>query len=334
MTKAENNPINWGIIGTGWIADKMVEGISVLPDAKIKAIASRKMERASEFALKHRIETAYGTYEEIAGDPNIDVIYVATPHPYHCENTLMCLERGKAVLCEKPFAMNEKEVLRMISKARERDVFLMEALWTRFLPSIEKTLELVASGELGEVRHIKSDFGVKRDFDPLHRAFNKELGGGSLLDLGIYPLFLTLLLWGEPDLISAVPDIGSTEVDESLALTLKYNDGRIASLFSSFTVNSTVETHICGTKARLKLNRWWHCPVTLELARGEGDTLIIDPHAVGNGYNYEAEEVMRCLRSGKKESSLLPLAFSLQLIRLMDRIRKEIGLVYAADTAG
>jgi predicted dehydrogenase len=332
MSKAENKPIHWGIIGTGGIAEKMVEGLSVLPDAKIVAIASRKIERARAFALKHRIETAYGTYEELARDPGVDVVYVATPHPFHCENTLMCLEGGKAVLCEKPLAMNEKEVLRMISKARKKGLFLMEALWTRFLPSIVKTMELIASGELGEVRHIHSDFGIKRTFDPLHRAFNKELGGGSLLDLGIYPLFLTLLLWGEPDLISAVPDIGSTGVDESLALTLKYNDGRIASLFSSFTVNSTVETHICGTRGRLKLNRWWFSPVTLELAKGEGDTRTIDPHAVGNGYNYEAEEVMSCLRSGKKESSLLPLAFSLQLIRLMDKIRKEIGLRYAADS--
>jgi len=332
MPTAADNRIQWGIIGTGGIAEKMVEGLSMLPDAKIVAIASRKIERAQAFALKHRIETAYGRYEELARDPGVDVVYVATPHPFHCENTLMCLEGGKAVLCEKPLAMNEKELLRMISKAREKGLFLMEALWTRFLPSIVRTLELIGSGELGDVRHIKSDFGVKRDFDPLHRAFNKELGGGSLLDLGIYPLFLTLLLWGEPDLISAVPDIGPTGVDESLALTLKYNDGRIASLFSSFTVNSTVETHVCGTRGRLKLNRWWFSPVKLELARGEGDTRTIDPHAVGNGYNYEAEEVMSCMRTGKKESILLPLAFSLQLIRLMDKIRKEIGLRYAADS--
>jgi dihydrodiol dehydrogenase / D-xylose 1-dehydrogenase (NADP) len=331
MTKTENTPIRWGIIGTGWIAGKFVEGVSVLSDAKIKAVASRTSQRAQEFAGRHHIETAYGTYEELARDPDIDVIYVATPHPYHCENTLLCLDHGKAVLCEKPIAMNESEVLRMIAKARERNVFLMEALWTRFLPSITKTMELIASGALGEVRHIKSDFGVWREFDPLNRAFNKELGGGSLLDIGIYPLFLTLLLWGEPDTISAVADVGSTAVDESLALTLKYNDGRIATLFSSFTVNSTVETHICGTKGRLKLNRWWFCPVTLELTKGEGDTVAIDPHAVGNGYNYEAEEVGRCLRFGAKESDFLPLSFSLRLARLMDRIRKEIGLVYPAD---
>ena len=331
MANPDNKLINWGIIGTGWIAEKFAEGLSVLPDAKLKAVASRSVDRARKFAAQYHIDTAHGTYEQIALDPDIDVIYIATPHPYHCANTLMCLENGKAVLFEKPFAMNEREVLQMISKAREKKTFLMEAFWTRFLPSIEKTMELIASGEMGAVRYINSDFGVWRPFDPSHRAFNKLLGGGSLLDIGIYPVFLTLLLWGEPDLISAVPDIGSTVVDESLALIFKYDDGRIATLFSSFTVNSTVETHICGTNGRLKLNRWWHCPASLELTRGDNETQRIDPSYIGNGYNYEAEEVMRCLRAGKTESSILPLGFSLRLIRLLDRIRKEIGLVYAAD---
>jgi predicted dehydrogenase len=323
--------INWGIIGTGWIAEKMVQGLAVVQDARLHAVASRSTARAQEFAQQHGFRKAYGSYGEIAQDPDVDVIYIATPHPLHCENTLMCLDRGKPVLCEKPLAMNEKQVSRMIARARERHTFLMEALWTRFLPSIQRAEELIARGELGAIRHIKSDFGVWREFDPKHRAFNKELGGGSLLDIGIYPLFLTLHLWGEPDEISAAADIGSTNVDESLALTLKYNDGRIATLFSSFTVNSTVETHICGTKGRLKVNRWWFSPTTLELTKGEGETTRIDPHATGNGYNYEAEEVMRCLRMGATESALLPLSFSLRLARLMDRIRKEIGLVYAAD---
>jgi predicted dehydrogenase len=323
--------INWGIIGAGWIAEKFAQGVSVVNDAKIKAVASRDLERARKFAREHGIDVAYGSYEELARDPNVDVVYVATPHPFHCENTLMCLDLGKPVLCEKPLAMNEMEVHRMIDKAKESDLFLMEAIWTRFLPSIAKAEEIVASGELGEVRHIKSDFGIMRDFDPNHRVFNKALGGGSLLDIGIYPLFLTLLLWGEPDSISAVADIGSTTVDESLALTLKYSDGRIAVLFSSFRVDSTVETHICGTKGRLKLNRWWFCPSTLELSKGDGAPLVIDPHAVGNGYNYEAEEVGRCLRAGARESSMLPLAFSVRLMRLMDGIRKQIGLAYDAD---
>lgn len=323
--------IRWGIIGTGWIAGKMAEGLAVVQDATLAAVASRTKTKAVDFARRHQAGTAYGSYEELAADPDIDVVYVATPHPYHCANTLMCLKNGKAVLCEKPFAMNEKEVLQMISTARERRVFLMEAFWTRFLPSIDKVLELVASGVLGEVRHIQSDFGAITGFDPEHRAFNKKLGGGSLLDIGIYPVFLTLLLWGEPDQISSVPHIGPTGVDESLALIFKYNDGRIATLYSSFTVNSTVETHICGTSGRLKLNRWWHCPVPLELTKGDDRTETIQFNYVGNGYNYEAEEVGRCLRSGKKESDILPLDFSLRLIRLLDRIRNDMGLEYDAD---
>ena len=327
-----NEKIGWGIIGTGWIAGKMAEGLSVVKDSTLVAVGSRTQGKADEFARRHHAGTAYGSYEEVAADPRIDVVYIATPHPYHCANTLLCLKNGKAVLCEKPFAMNEKEVLRMISAAREHGVFLMEAFWTRFLPSIGRVLELVASGALGEVRHIQSDFGAITAFDPAHRAFNKELGGGSLLDIGIYPVFLALLLWGEPDRISSVPHIGPTGVDESLALIFKYDDGRIATLYSSFTVNSTVETHICGTRGRLKLSRWWHCPVPLELTTGEDRRETIEFNHVGNGYNYEAEEVGRCLRSGRKESDILPLDFSLRLIRLLDRIRTQMGLVYDADS--
>ncbi len=326
--------INWGIIGTGWIAGKMAEALAGVEGATLAAVASRTQEKANGFARMHRVGTAYGSYEEIAVDPAIDVVYVATPHPLHCENTLLCLRSGKAVLCEKPFAMNEMEVVQMISAAREHGVFLMEAFWTRFLPSIDRVLELVASGVLGDVRHINSDFGAITRFDPDHRAFNKKLGGGSLLDIGIYPVFLTLLLWGEPDLIAGVPHIGPTGVDESLALVFKYDDGRIATLFSSFTVNSTVETHICGTKGRVKLNRMWFCPVPLELTIGDKPSQTIQFDYAGNGYNYEAEEVSRCLRSGRKESDLLPLDFSLRLIRLLDRIRKETGLVYEADERG
>ena len=323
--------IRWGIIGTGWIAAKMAEALAVVPGASLVAVGSRTGEGAAAFARQYGVRKACGSYEELVADAEVDVVYVATPHPLHCANTLMALGRGKAVLCEKPFGMNEREVLRMIAAARERDLFLMEAFWTRFLPSVEKVLELIASGVLGEVRHIQSDFGVFRPFDPEHRAFNKGLGGGSLLDIGIYPVFLTLLLWGEPDAIAAVPEIGPTGVDNSLALTFRYADGRIASLFSSFTVNSSVETHICGTKGRIRMHRWWHCPVPMDVALGDGAPARMDFNYVGNGYNYEAAEVVRCLQQGRKESSILPLDFSLRLIRLLDRIRKQIGLTYDAD---
>lgn len=323
--------IRWGIIGTGWIADRMAEALKVVDHAELVAVGSRTAGSAGEFARRHGISKAYGSYQELAAAPGIDVAFIGTPHPLHAANTLMCLRNGKAVLCEKPFAMNEREVLRMISTAKEKNLFLMEAFWTRFLPSTGKVLELVRSGTIGEVRHIKSDFGVFREFDPNHRAFNKALGGGSLLDIGIYPVFLTLLLWGEPDGITCVPHIGPTGVDESLALTFQYNDGRIATLFSSFTVNSTVETHICGTRGRITMDRMWHCPVPIELTTGDEHHEEITFDYVGNGYNYEAEEVVRCLQSGKKESDILPLGFSVRLIRLLDRIRNDMGLVYDAD---
>ena len=324
--------VRWGIVGTGWIAGKMAEALVVVPGASLVAVGSRTHDQAAAFARRHGLGRAYGSYEELAADPGVDVVYVATPHPMHCANTLMALGYGKAVLCEKPFGMNEKEVRRMIAAARERGLFLMEAFWTRFLPSVEKVLQLVAAGALGEVRHIQSDFGVFRPFDPEHRAFNKSLGGGSLLDIGIYPVFLTLLLWGEPDEIAAVPHIGPTGVDESIALTFKYADGRIASLFSSFTVNASVETSICGTGGRIRMHRWWHCPVPMDIARGDGAPERIDFNYVGNGYNYEAAEVVRCVREDRKESSILTLDFSLRLIRLLDRIRRQIGLVYDADS--
>ncbi len=325
--------IRWGIIGTGWIADKMAEALTVVEHAELAAVGSRTKATAEKFARDHTIERAYGSYEEVAADPGIDVVFIATPHPLHAANSIMCLNYGKAVLCEKPFAMNEREVRRMISTARSRNLFLMEAFWTRFLPSTDRVLDLIGSGAIGEVRHIKSDFGVYREFDRNHRAFNKELGGGSLLDIGIYPVFLTLLLWGEPDGISCVPSFGRTGVDESLALTFTYRGGRIATLFSSFTVNSTVETHICGTKGRIKINRMWHCPVPIELTTGDEKHETIRFKYTGNGYNYEAAEVVRCLQSRMKESIILPLDFSVRLIRLLDRIRAEMGLVYDADMA-
>jgi len=323
--------IRWGIIGPGWIAEKMAEALAVVQGAELAAVASRSQARADDFARRHNALRAYGSYEALARDPEIDVVYIATPHTLHCENSILCMRNGKAVLCEKPFAMNEREVVRMVAAAREHDVFLMEAFWTRFIPSIDRVMQLIDSGALGRVLHIKSDHAKFRTFDPLNRAFNKSLGGGALLDIGIYPVFLTLLLWGEPDTVDAVAHIGPTGVDESLALTFRYNDGRIATLFSSFMMDSTVETDICGTEARLKMHRWWFCPVPLDIARGEDPPETLKFNYVGNGYNYEADEVVRCLRAGRKESTILPLDFSLRLIRLLDRIRAQIGLTYDAD---
>jgi len=220
--------INWGILSTGRISEKFAFDLQFVPNARLAAVGSRDAARAFEFAGKVNAPKAYGSYEALASDNDIDVIYIGTPNISHCENALLCLDRGKAVLCEKPFAMNEKEVLRMVSKAREKNAFLMEALWTRFIPAIKKALELIESGAIGDIVHIKADFGYKAQYDPAWRLFNKELGGGSLLDIGIYPVFLILLLLGEPDEIAADAIIGRTGVDELVSAYFKYNNGKYA----------------------------------------------------------------------------------------------------------
>jgi predicted dehydrogenase len=227
--------------------------------------------------------------------------------------------------------MNEKEVLRMIFKAREKNVFLMEAIWTRFIPAIKKALELVESGAIGDIVHIKADFGYKAQYDPAWRLFNKELGGGSLLDIGIYPVFLILLLIGEPDEIAADTIIGRTGVDELISAYFKYNNGKMATLYSTLIANTPVEAEISGTKGHIRINRMWHMSRSLELHLNDGKMEAFEFSYKGMGYEYEAEEVTSCLQRDLKESDFLPLEFSLRLIRVLDMIRKKCGIKYQAD---
>ena len=295
--------INWGILSTGKISEKFAADLQFVPNARL----------------------AYGSYEELASDNDIDVIYIGTPHISHCENALLCLDKGKAVLCEKPFAMNEKEVLRMILKAREKNVFLMEALWTRFIPAIKKALDLIESGAIGGIVHIKADFGYKAHYDPEWRLFNKELGGGSLLDIGIYPVFLILLLLGEPDEIAADAIIGRTGIDELVTAYFKYNNGKMATLYSTLVANTPGEAEISGTKGYIRINHMWHMSRSLVLHLNDGQAESFEFSHKGLGYEYEAAEVTNCMQKDLKESSLLPLDFSLRLIR------KKCGIKYQAD---
>jgi predicted dehydrogenase len=322
--------IRWGILGLGGIAEKFAIGLEHVPGAKLHAVGSRSIEKAKLFAERFKAQHYFGTYEELASDPEVDIIYIATPHVLHCENTLMCLDKGKAVLCEKPFAMNEKQVLQMIAKAEEKKLFLMEALWTRFLPTITKTLELINEGAIGEIVHIKSDFGMRAPYHPEKRLFNIELGGGSLLDIGIYPVFIALLLLGKPDEIAAKAAIGKTGVDENLSMIFKYNSGQIATLYSTLLASTPVETEIYGTKGTIKINRMWHIPTSLTLIT-EGEKKQIEFDYRSNGYDIEAEEATKCLLEGKTEHPYMTHKFSLQLIKLLDNIRETAGIKYKMD---
>lgn len=319
---------NWGILGTGWIAKKMTDALPFVPHSKLYAVGSRNKATAEAYARQHNIEKAYGSYEELVSDPNIDIIYIATPHNLHHENTLLALEHGKHVLCEKPFAVNGRQVREMINKAREKNLFLMEALWSRFLPQVIKAKEIIDSGKIGEVNLLAADFGLGLPFDPKHRLFNKELIGGSLMDLGIYPLFLALFLMGKPKTLKAMAGMGITDVDYNCSFTLGYDNNSLAVMHSSAIAQTDVVATIYGEKGKIVFDKWWFTPVPIHLFDADGKEIPVKLEFIGNGYNYEATEVVKCLESGKKQSELMSWDDSLLLIDTLDAIRKEIGLVY------
>lgn len=319
---------NWGILGTGWIARKMADALPFVPNAKLYAVASRNNTTAQSFATEYHIEKAYGSYEDLVKDPAIDVVYIATPHNLHYSNTLLALEYGKNVLCEKPFAVNGRQVRGMMAKAKEKDVFLMEAMWTRFLPQVIKAKEIIDSGQIGKVKLLDADFGLGLPFDPKHRLFNKELIGGSLLDLGIYPLFLALFLLGKPKTMKALAGMGITDVDYNCSFTLGYEGECMAALYSSCVAQTDVVASVYGEKGKIVFDKWWFTPVPIHLFNAEGKEMPLKFDFVGNGYNYEAAEVVKCLAQGKKQSDLMSWEDSLQLIDMLDAIRKEIGLTY------
>ncbi|MEM9819781.1 MAG: Gfo/Idh/MocA family oxidoreductase [Bacteroidota bacterium] len=319
---------NWGIIGLGNIANKFAEDLALLKNARLHAVASRSLDKAKQFAEKYQAPHHYGTYAELMQCPELDVVYIATPHTSHCEHTMMCLEHQIPVLCEKPFAMNAAEVRRMITLARFQKTYLMEALWTRFLPTIYKTQQLIEEGSIGDLISVRADFGFKANFDPKNRLFNHHLGGGALLDVGIYPVFLSLLLFGKPSEVKAMATIGSTNVDENCSVLLKYPENKIAVLYASITAKTHTEAWIYGSKGCIRINSRWHEPTSLTLmVDGEAPKDIFF-HYSGNGYDYEARAVMEDLSKGKKENGLMNHDFSLDLIELLDKIRQEAGIFY------
>ncbi len=324
---------NWGIIGPGRIAHKFAQDLDKLPNARLHAVASRSEERARAFALQYGAPHAYGSYEEITSCPGLDVVYIATPHPGHRDNTLLCLQAGIPVLCEKPFAMNSGQVQEMVDAARATGAFLMEAIWTRFTPSTTKALELIGHGMIGDVLSVKADFGFRPPFDPKSRLFDMALGGGSLLDIGIYPVFLALLVLGKPAEIHASAHLGPTGVDEEIGMLFKYENGQMAHLHSTIRSFTKTEAFIYGERGAIHLHTRWHEPTTLSLILEDRrpQDYRFDYHT--NGYSFEAEEVMHCLDNGLKESPLLPLSFSQNLMEVLDAVRAKIGLEYEEDGA-
>jgi len=317
----------WGILGLGKIAHKFAKGLTEVPGAELYAVASRSIAKAEEFAKEFNATKFYGSYEDLVKDGEVDIIYIATPHVFHYEQTLHCLKHKKAVLCEKPFAMNKEQVNEMILTAKKENIFLMEALWTYFLPHYQYVLELVKSEKFGKITGLEADFGFEAPFLPEKRLFNKDLGGGSLLDIGIYPVFAALSFLGKPDTISAKAEFSETGVDESCSIGFNYPNGVRAQLLSTINKTTPTTATITFEKATLTINRRFHEPTSVTiLHNNQEETILFEVNT--NGYNFEAEHVQQMLAQGRTESTVMSFEKSLELIGLLDDIREEIGLVY------
>lgn len=320
----------WGILGPGTISRKFTTGLKAIPDAEITAVGSRDLQRANAFADTFCIPHRHGNYTDLAHNPEVDVIYVATPHPFHKECAMLCLEAGKAVLCEKPLTVDAEQAEEMIACARQNNRFLMEAMWTRFLPVIVKVREWLAEGAIGEPRLLTADKGSRQTLSPETlegRLFNPELGGGALLDVGVYTIALAYMVFGAPSLITSLAHIGETDVDEQASILLGYDAGQIANLFCAIRTETLKEARIIGTQGSIHIPEFWQATSATLIQTGR-DPVHIEIPFESNGYENQAIEVINCLQEGKLESDVMPLDESLSIMKTLDTIRFQWGLRY------
>jgi predicted dehydrogenase len=326
------NKIRWGIISTGHISGKFAEALAILPEAELAAVASRTQESADEFAKKYNVPKAYATYQELANDPDIDAVYIGTPHTFHLDNSVLCMRKGKAVLCEKALTINAEEAREMVRVAREENVFLMEAMIPRHIPLLKKVLSWINEGRIGEVRMVKASRCARGEFVEGARQLNPELGGGSLLDVGVYVISFASQIFRKAPIESiGLGHIGEIGSDEQGVAVLKYNNGEIADLSFALRTEAVNEAYILGTKGYIKIHDLFAVPHKASLVIDKKEVDTIEEKIVGNALNYEAEEVMRCMREGLKESPFMPLDESIEIMEVMDNIRKPWGLVYSND---
>jgi predicted dehydrogenase len=348
--------IRWGILGTGVVARDFAEGLQSLPDAQLLAVGSRSQAKAEEFARLFSMPRAYKNYEDLVNDKDLDVIYIATPNHRHKDHCLLALEAGKSVLCEKPFALDAEEAREIIAVARRKQLFCMEAMWMRFMPVMSKLRNCLETGVIGEIRMVEANLGFPVAFDENNRFSNRQMGGGALFDLGIYTLSLASYLFGNPTQVVSQASIGSTGVDEQSAFILSYGQEKLAILHTSLCTQLSCEALIIGTRGRIRIHPPLYRPHKLSITRFQGpesstprqnglnyvkklpvvrsvyfrlERLFnerlekIEERIEGNGYNYEAAEVMRCLRAGKLESEIMPLDETLRIVETMDTIRSQ-----------
>jgi len=322
----------WGVIGTGGIAAKFVTDLGLLPDTEVVAVGSRSQDSADAFADEFDIARRHPSYQSLVDDPDVDVVYVSTPHPGHFPAAMLAIQAGKAVLCEKPFTLNATEAADLIAAARQHGVFLMEAMWTRFLPHVVRIRELLAEGSLGEIRTVLADHGAFFPHVPQHRLFNPELGGGALLDLGVYPVSFASMVLGSPARVTAVSAPATTGVDAQTSMLLEHDGGRHAVLTTTLAARTPNRAAIAGTLARIEVDATWYAPTDFTLVAVDGTELerFVDK-GQGNGLRHQAAAVANCLADGRLESAVMPLDESLSVMKTMDEVRRQIGLVYSSE---
>lgn len=318
----------WGILTAGKMSAKFVKALKLLENAELYAVGARDISKAKLFAGEHGIKKYYGSYEELASDTEVDIIYIASPHAYHFEHTMLCLKNRKAVLCEKAFALDAAEATAMIDEAHKQNVFLMDALWPPFQPVYRQTKELLLKGEIGRLIHLDAKFGFQAPYDPADRKFNLSLGGGSLLDIGIYPVHDMLYFMGAPDSVTAKATFAGTGAEHSINIIFGFNDGRTASVFSSFRVAAGIGCTLYGENGSLAFSRGRDMSQRLKLAVNGKTPEEYSFIPEGMGYQYEAAEVMKCLDEGRTESQVVPHSYSLELMNILDRVRSEAGIVF------
>ena len=317
----DEGSLRWGILGTGGIAQTFADDLRLTDSGVVAAVGSRRQETADRFAEKFGIEARHPSYESLVADPTIDVIYVATPHPSHRENAILALRAGKPVLVEKPFAMNAAEAAEIVAVAREEKLFAMEAMWTRFLPHVARIREWLAAGALGEIVTVSADHGQWFAEDPGFRLFAPELGGGALLDLGIYPVSFASMVLGAPDRIAAVVDPAFTGVDAQTSMVLGYASGAQAVLTCTLRAKSPTRASIVGTEARIEIDGDFYTPTGVTLLPRDGEPTRVDSTHEGHGLRHEADEVARRLAAGDLESPLMGLDETIAIMETMDAIQ-------------
>jgi predicted dehydrogenase len=328
----DDRPIRWGILGAGGIADTFSTDVGLTNGSIVAAVAARDADRAAGFAARHGISRSYGDYSDLVNDDEIDVVYIATTHPHHRAHALLAINAGKSVLIEKPVCLNASDAREVFAAAVRAGVFAMEAMWMRTNPLIRTAQQLIADGTIGEVRGVRSEFGLGVPFDPTDRLYDLDNGGGALLDLGVYPATFAHLFLGQPDEVRTVGTLAPTGADETVAMQWLYHGHPRAQLWASVPISAPNEAAVLGTEGWISFLPEAHRPIGLIVHNDAGEYRIEDPIAgQGHGYGPEVEEVARCLRAGLIESQLIPHADTVAILEILDGARAALGVIYPSE---